>query len=203
MTLKKIFESYDMNLEKVIVKKHRDMDISTPQMVILLVLLDMYKKKALFSMQAIARKVDYSLKEVGQFIDALIEKGYVHIYHEENKQGKTQEVFHLDQLFLKIESFLIDEKPVIKDVHDIQKLVILLEQYLNRSVSAKELQQLRYFLEEETYDIKMIEDAIHTLKDKVTMYKLERMLSIQNKLPKQAVDEKTDAALDALFRSIK
>jgi hypothetical protein len=88
-------------------------------------------------------------------------------------------------------------------VHDIQKLVILLEQYLNRSVLSKELQQLRYFIEEESYDIKMIEDAIHTLKDKVTMFKLERMLSIQHKLPKQEVDEKTDRALDALFRSIK
>jgi DNA replication protein DnaD len=204
MTLKKIYEKFDINIERILIKKHREMNLTTPEMVILLVLLEMIKKKPVFSIQSIMKRLDYSQKEIGEHINKLIDKGYLNIYHEETKQGKVQELFDLDTLFKKIEEINEDDKPISgQQITNIQSIVMLLEEYLNRVLYPKELQQLRHLIDEEQYEIEQIKDIILDLKDKVTLFKIQRLLSIQDKLPKHKTDSNKDAALDALFKSIK
>lgn len=204
MTLKKIYEQFDINIERLLVKKHREMNITTPEMVILLVLLDILKKKPIFSIQSIMKRLDFNQKEIGIHINNLIDKGFLNIYHEETKQGKIQELFDLDNLFQKMETLNQEEKPIsVQQMTSIQSIVILLEEYLNRNLQAKELQQLRHLIEEEHYEIQKIKDIILDLKEKVSLFKIQRLLTIQDKLPKHETDSKKDAALDALFKSIK
>ena len=204
MTLKKIFEKFDINIERMLVKKHRELNISTPEMVILLVLFEILKKKPVFSIQSIMKRLDYSKKEIEEHINVLIDKGYLNIYHEETKQGKILELFDLDNLFQKLEDLNQDEKPIsVQEMTNIQSVIILLEEYLNRNLNPKELQQLRHLIEEENFEIPKIKDIILDLKDKVSLFKIQRLLTIQDKLPKHEVNSKKDAALDALFKSIK
>lgn len=204
MTLKKIYEQFDINIERLLVKKHREINITTPEMVVLLVLLDMLKKKPTFSIQSIMKRLDYTQKEIGVHINNLIDKGFLNIYHEETKQGKIQELFDLDNLFQKMETFNQDEKPISpQQITSIQSIVILLEEYLNRHLNPNELQQLRHLIEEEHYEIQKIKEIVLELKEKVSMFKIQRLLMIQDKIPKHETDSKKDAALDALFKSIK
>lgn len=203
MTLKSMFEKFDINLERMIVKYYKEMGLTSKDMVVLLHLVQVYLKKPIFSMQALSKRVDYTLKEVGDSIERLIDKGYVHIYHEQSKLGKQQEVFHLDNLFTALSNFLEEKTKVEFDNNTLQQFIVLLEQHLNREVNTKELQQIRYLIDEEKYSLMDMTAIVLELKDKVSLFKIEKMLSIQKKIPKIEVDQEQDRALEALFKNIK
>jgi DNA replication protein DnaD len=171
----------------------------------LLALINVYRKKDVFSLNTLARRIDYPSKEIGLCIDALIEKGFLTIYLETSQNKKTKEVFHLDDMFLKIEAHILRDQEEKKQSSDdqIKKIIIKLEQYLNRILKPFELEQLREMFDVDGHKYDDIYQIIEQLKEQVTIKKIQRMIVLQSRLPQQEVDPETDKALDALYKSIK
>lgn len=205
MILKKLFKSHDFNIESLLFKIHKELDLTTKELMVLLALINVYRKKNTFSLNALSRRIDYPSKDIGLCVDSLIEKGFLTLYLEANRNKKTKEVFHLDDMFIKIEKHIANQKNVSKETSQdhIKKIIIKLEQYLNRMLRPKELEDIRQMLEENDQQYDAIYQIIEQLKERVSIKRIQQMLVLQSRIPDQKVDSETDKALDALYKSIK
>src|SRR5690606_9730076 len=101
--LKKLYEDHVLLIESLLTKEQKRLKLTSNQLVVLLALFSMYKKRT-FSINAIAKRVDIDVNGIGIAIDKLIEKGFVSIYLEQ-KNDKEQEVFDLTGTFNQIKYF--------------------------------------------------------------------------------------------------
>jgi len=205
MLLKKLFKNHDFNIESLLFKIYKELGLSTNELMTLLALINVYRKKNTFSLNVLSRRIDYPAKDIGLCVDALIDKGFLTIYLETTKQNKTKEVFHLDDMFLKVEQHISKDREQKSKSQDdqIKKIIIKLEQYLDRMLKPIELEQIREMFDIEGYSYDDMYQVIEQLKEQVSVKKLQRMLVLQSRIPNQEIDPETDKALDALYKSIK
>lgn len=205
MKLKKLFETQAIVFEPLIYANHKELDITSDEMMVIFGLLDIYKKRNSFSLSALQKRITIVQKDLGSIIDALIKKSYVHTYLDEHAHSKAKELFHLDGLFSKLEH-LIDTKELIKTKSNddgLKKIIILLEQKLNRLLTSKELQTLRHLIDTHQVSLDSLTDIIEQLNDRVSIKNIEKMMMISKNMPKVVVDEKIDKALDDLYKAMK
>lgn len=205
MKLKKLFETQAIVFEPLIYANHKELDITSDEMMVIFGLLDIYKKRNSFSLSALQKRITIVQKDLGSIIDALIKKSYVHTYLDEHAHAKAKELFHLDGLFSKLEH-LIDTKELIKTKSNddgLKKIIILLEQKLNRLLTSKELQTLRHLIDTHQVSLDSLTDIIEQLNDRVSIKNIEKMMMISKNMPKVVVDEKIDKALDDLYKAMK
>ena len=205
MKLKKLFETQAIVFEPLIYANHKELDITSDEMMVIFGLLDIYKKRNSFSLSALQKRITIVQKDLGSIIDALIKKSYLHTYLDEHAHSKAKELFHLDGLFSKLEH-LIDTKELIKTKSNddgLKKIIILLEQKLNRLLTSKELQTLRYLIDTHQVSLESLADIIEQLNDRVSIKNIEKMMMISKNMPKVVVDEKIDKALDDLYKAMK
>ena len=110
MIIKKLFYNYNFNIDSLLMDKHKEMNLSTNEAIILLSLVSLSRKNNIFSLSSVVKKVDKSEKSVSKYINSLINKGFVSTYLEKNKENKTNEIFSLDGTFDKIEKILSKNK---------------------------------------------------------------------------------------------
>lgn len=204
MILKKLYESYDLSIDHILIKEFKRLDLSIQEMSILLVLFLMHKKRKTFSIASIARRVDYSKNEIGTYVESLMDKGFIKIFLED-KDGKEREIFEIDPTFDKIEELIRqDNLDKIKQIYEssISETITLLEQGLGRALMPYELENVRRWYEEKKYHHIKIINAIESAKDKVSIKYVERILS-QIALEKIEIDDDVDTALDEIFKGIK
>ena len=205
MKLKKLFETQAIVFEPLIYANHKELDITSDEMMVIFGLLDIYKKRNSFSLSALQKRITIVQKDLGSIIDALIKKSYLHTYLDEHAHSKAKELFHLDGLFSKLEH-LIDTKELIKTKSNddgLKKIIILLEQKLNRLLTSKELQTLRHLIDTHQVSLDSLTDIIEQLNDRVSIKNIEKMMMISKNMPKVVVDEKIDKALDDLYKAMK
>ena len=205
MKLKKLFETQAIVFEPLIYANHKELDITSDEMMVIFGLLDIYKKRNSFSLSALQKRITIVQKDLGSIIDALMKKSYLHTYLDEHAHSKAKELFHLDGLFSKLEH-LIDTKELIKTKSNddgLKKIIILLEQKLNRLLTSKELQALRHLIDTHQVSLESLADIIEQLNDRVSIKNIEKMMMISKNMPKVVVDEKIDKALDDLYKAMK
>jgi hypothetical protein len=205
MKLKKLFESQSIVFEQLIYVHHKELDLTSDEMMVIFGLLDIYKKRNSFSLSALQKRITIVQKDLGAIIDALITKTYLHTYLDDQAQSKAKELFHLDGLFSKLE-YLIDTKELIKSKPNdegLKKVIVLLEQKLNRLLTSTELQTLRLLIETHQVTLESLSDIIEQLNDRVSLKNIEKMILITKNMPKVVVDEKVDQALDDLYKAMK
>lgn len=205
MKLKKLFESQSIVFEQLIYVHHKELDLTSDEMMVIFGLLDIYKKRNSFSLSALQKRITIVQKDLGAIIDALITKTYLHTYLDDQAQSKAKELFHLDGLFSKLE-YLIDTKELIKSKPNdegLKKVIVLLEQKLNRLLTSTELQTLRLLIETHQVTLESLSDIIEQLNDRVSLKNIEKMIMITKNMPKVVVDEKVDQALDNLYKAMK
>jgi hypothetical protein len=205
MKLKKLFESQSIVFEQLIYVHHKELDLTSDEMMVIFGLLDIYKKRNSFSLSALQKRITIVQKDLGAIIDALITKTYLHTYLDDQAQSKAKELFHLDGLFSKLE-YLIDTKELIKSKPNdegLKKVIVLLEQKLNRLLTSTELQTLRLLIETHQVTLESLNDIIEQLNDRVSLKNIEKMILITKNMPKVVVDEKVDQALDDLYKAMK
>ena len=205
MKLKKLFESQSIVFEQLIYVHHKELDLTSDEMMVIFGLLDIYKKRNSFSLSALQKRITIVQKDLGAIIDALITKTYLHTYLDDQAQSKAKELFHLDGLFSKLE-YLIDTKELIKSKPNdegLKKVIVLLEQKLNRLLTSTELQTLRLLIETHQVTLESLNDIIEQLNDRVSLKNIEKMILITKNMPKVVVDEKVDQALDNLYKAMK
>ncbi len=204
MILKRLFEDYDLAIERILVKESKRLKLTMKEMSVLLALFSIYKKRRTFTMASLSRRVELANDEIGAAIESLIDKNLL-IISLENKDGKEREVFSLDQVFIKIESlYRQDEIERIKneELTYISKTIQLFEQGLGRSLLPYELENVRRWYEDKTYTHEAIIKAIESARDKVSIKYVERILN--QIIPDEIeIDSDVEKALDEVFKNIR
>lgn len=204
MMLKRLYEEYDLPIERLLIKEYKRLSLSMQDMQVLLALFSIYKKRKTFSISSISRRVEYQASDIGNSIDTLLEKGFVTITLEKKDQ-KEREIFDLDQTFKKIEDlFKQDELDKIRQQEEssIAETIKRFEQGLGRLLMPFELENIRRWYEEKEFTHDQIIAALESAKDKVSIKYVERILNQQ--IPdKIEIDEDVEQALDAIFKKIK
>jgi DNA replication protein len=204
MMLKKLYEEYDLSIEKIILKEYKRLDLTMKETAVILALFAILKKRRTFSINAISRRVEYPREEIGKIIESLLNKELM-VLELEQKDGKDREVFHLDNTFKKLEKIFkqdIQEKQMKYQETNISATITLFEQGLGRLLHPYELENIRKWYDEETFEHERIIEAIIDAKDRVSIKYVERVLS--TKLPKKVkIDDDVDKKLDEIFKKIK
>jgi DNA replication protein len=204
MILKKLYEDYDLAIERILIKEYRRLKLNISEMSVLISLLSIYKKRKTFSLSAISKRVELSLDEINKSLNALLEKGFMSI-ELENKDGKEREIFDLDLLFIKIEKLFYDdqlEKNKVESESKIIETIKRFEQGLGRTLQSYELENIRKWYDDKKYSHEKIIDAINASEDRVSIKYVERLLN-QNVLEKIEIDSDVEEALDAIFKNIR
>jgi len=204
MILKRLFEDYDLAIERILVKESKRLKLTMKEMSVLLALFSIYKKRRTFTMVSLSKRVELSNEEIGAAIESLIDK-HLLIISLESKDGKEREVFSLDEVFIKIESlYRQDEIERIKneELTYISKTIQLFEQGLGRLLFPYELENIRRWYEDKIYPHDAIIKAIESAKDKVSIKYVERILN--QIIPDQIdIDSDVEKALDEVFKNIR
>lgn len=202
--LKRLYEEYDLSIERILIKEYKRLKLNTQEMNVLLALFSIYKKRRTFSINAINRRVDYSINETGSIIERLLDKGFLTI-ELENKDGKEREVFDLNVTFDKIsELFRNDEneKKRASTENEVSETIKRFEQGLGRLLMPYELEMIRRWYDENLYTHQAIMKAIESAQDRMSIKYVEKLLTQQ--IPdKIDIDQDVDQALDEIFKKIK
>ena len=205
MLLKTLFLNHDYQIEPLLFKIHKELGLSSHELTVLIALIQIYRKKEIFSLNALSKRIDFSKNDLGIYVDNLMNKGFLTIYLKESKNNKTKEGFHLDDMFSKIETLILNQTKINKkdNRNDLKKSIIKIETYLNRMLKPSELEQLRELFDVEGFTFSDIDQVTEQLKEQVSIKKIQRLLVIQSRLPKQPIDAETDKALENLYKAIK
>lgn len=202
--LKRLYEEYDLPIERIIMKEYKRLGLSMPEAHVLLALFSIYQKRRTFSLASIQRRVDYTTNQIGSSIEKLMDQGFL-VMALESKDGKQREVFNLDQTFIMI------EKLYLKDEHEKQKIqyegqiadtIKRLEQGLGRTLSSYELDNVRRWYDDKSYPHDRIILAIEQANDRVSIKHVEKILN-QQVVEKVEIDEDVEQVLDEIFKKIK
>lgn len=203
--LKKLYEEHVLLIESLITKEQKRLKLTSNQLVVLLALFSMYKKRV-FSINAIAKRVDIDENDIGRAIDKLIEKGFVTISLEK-RNDKEQEVFDLSGTFDKIKALYEEDIVESKKEESESKIGITiqkLEQNLGKTLSAYELDTVRRWYDENLYPHDMIIRIIDELgtSARFSLKFLERNL-MKESFDQTKQPDQVDEVLDKIFKAIK
>jgi DNA replication protein DnaD len=204
MIIKKLFYNYNFNIDSLLMDKHKEMNLSTNEAIILLSLVSLSRKNNIFSLSSVVKKVDKSEKSVSKYINSLINKGFVSTYLEKNKENKTNEIFSLDGTFDKIEKILSKNKNNIdKKIDKKRNVVLKIEENIKRMLRPNELEELRMILGSEKENHDLILEIIDELKEKISIRKIHKLLLLRKRIANPSINEDDEKAIDELYRAIK
>lgn len=204
MILKRLYEDYDLPIERILIKEYRRLSLTMPEMQILLALFSIFKKRKTFSIAALAKRVEFDTNEIGTLIESLLNKGFLTILLE-TKDHKEREVFDLDMTFRKLEDlYLADEIEKVKQeaATYISETIKRFEQGLGRLLLPYELENIRRWYDDKNYSHESIINAIDSAKDRVSVKYVEKILTQQ--IPKAIeIDQDVDKALDEIYKKMR
>lgn len=203
MILKRIFDEYNFQIEPIIIKEYKRLNLTFPESIVLMALFSIYRKRKTFSILAISRRVEFNQAEIGEIVDCLINKQFLQV-ELEVKDDKTREVFNLDKVFEKIEALFIEdqkEKNILQKEQDIKITIKAFENGMGRLLKTYELENIRRWYEDDLYTHDDIMIAIERAQNRLSVKYVERILS-QEKLEKIEVDQETEKALESLFKAV-
>lgn len=203
MILKRIFDEYNFQIEPIIIKEYKRLNLTFPESIVLMALFSIYRKRKTFSILAISRRVEFNQAEIGEIVDSLINKQFLQV-ELEVKDDKTREVFNLDKVFEKIEALFIEdqkEKNILQKEQDIKITIKAFENGMGRLLKTYELENIRRWYEDDLYTHDDIMIAIERAQNRLSVKYVERILS-QEKLERIEVDQETEKALESLFKAV-
>lgn len=202
MLIKRLYEESDLAIEKILMREHQRLNLTSQELIILLALFSYYKRRT-FSINALSKRVDFSQSEIEEMIDSLLNKGFITFYLE-TKEGKTREVFSLDKTFDKIEEiyFEDEQKRKMDQVEsNITKAIEQLEIAIGKPLSSYELELVRKWYEKQEYEHNKIMELIYQadVSGRASVRYIERLLN-QADLADLEEDEHADRVLDRIFK---
>jgi DNA replication protein len=204
MILKRLYEDYDLAIERILIKEYKRLKLSMPEMSVLLALFSIYKKRKTFSITSIAKRVELNANDIGSIVESLMNKGFMTILLD-TKDGKEREVFELDPTFMKIEELYKSddlEKIKVQAESALMETIRLFEQGLGRTLMSYELENVRRWYDDKTYTHEQIIAAIRSSESKCSVKYVERILT--QVIPKPIeIDQEVEDALDELYKKIR
>lgn len=203
MILQKLYDDYNFEIEQIIFKEHRKLNLTTNETIVLMTLFSNKSKVKVFSIQSIVRKVDFNKDKVSDIVTSLMEKGFVQIELETNND-RSREIYKLDNTFKIIEDFFNNEKlEELKDKNksNISKTISLLEEKFGRILRLDELDRIKTWYENFKYEHEKIIDVINSINKGITVLKIEKILSIDLGTD-ETIDPEVDAALERIYKRL-
>lgn len=204
MIIKKLYEEFDLSIERILLKEYRRLKLNMAEMSVLIALFSIYKKRKTFTTASISRRVELSNDDIGNAIESLINKGFLTVKLE-SKEGKEREIFDLDVAMEKLEElFRMDELELLRGVkeNEVVDVIKLFEQGLGRGLLPYELENIRRWFDEKQFTGEQILKCIKEAGDRVSIKLVERMLN-QNELKPIEIDADLEEALDKIYKNIK
>ena len=204
MMLKKLFDEYDLVIERILSKEYKRLKLTSQELNVLLALFSVYRKRKTFSIGALQRRLDYTINDIGKAVESLLEKKFMSV-HLEQKEGKEREVFSLDETLNKVEQLWIQDIEDIKIQSfetEISKTIQVLEQTIGRPILPYELERIRQWFLQDHRTYQEIISAIQVLKNRTSIKQIDVFLN-QNHLEKVEIDQQVDQTLDEIFQSMK
>lgn len=205
MILRRLYEEYDLSIERILLKEYKRLGLTMQENQVLLALFSIYKKRRTFSINAISKRVELSHEDIGNAVESLMDKRFVQSLLETTKEGKEREVFTLEGTFKHIEDLYQNdelERQKEKAQNDIMETISSFEEGLGRSLRPYELDNIRRWYEEGQYSHQDIKEALLSSEDRVSIKYVERILN-QKQLKPIQIDPEVEDALDEIFKSIK
>ena len=203
MIIKKLYEDYDIDMDKIILRDYKKLGLKYVEATMLLVLLSSYKKRKVFSISMLSKKTELKKEKVEEITYSLIEKGFMKLELEIN-EGKEREVFNLDSTFSILEKFIYEIESN-QNLSQCGKTITHIETLLNRVLMETELNYLRSLYEEKKYTHEEIIKAIDIAeeKNKLSIKAIDKILVANQNDSQIEIDEKTRKALHDIYTSIK
>ncbi|MDX9691421.1 MAG: DnaD domain protein [Acholeplasmataceae bacterium] len=202
--LKRLYEEYDLSIERILIKEYKRLGLTMQEMQVLLALFSIYKKRKTFSITAIAKRVEYNSNDIGVQIESLLNKGFMTI-NLESKDQREREIFDLDPTFKKVFDLFKKyetEKVKQQEESNVALTIRRFEQGLGRLLMPFELENIRVWYEDKAFTHEQILNAIETAKEKLSVKYVERILN--QTIPKEIeIDDEVNQALDEVFKKMK
>lgn len=203
MILKRIYEEYNFNIENLLIKEYKRLKLSTNELNVLLVLFNAGPKKRIFSLNSLARRLDYSTNELAEIVESLMEKDFLKINLEVNNK-REREVYDLDGTFNKIEVlFASDEEEKLKQLSltNISVTIELLESKFGRMLRSNELDRIRTWYDVYLFNHERIIEVISGLQKETSIMHIEKVLNL-NVNANVEIDDKTNDLLDSIYKKL-
>ena len=203
MILQKLYNDYNFNVEMLLTQNYRKLNLTSDELIILLVLFSNKAKKKVFSLASISRKVDFNQNEIANIVSSLLEKNFLEINLETNNK-REREIYNLDKTFLKLEEMLKDE--INDDLKQANKsktaeTITLLEEKVNRILRPNELERVRLWYDTFNFDHDVIVDAINKANNNVTVLGIEKIVNLSVD-DVEEIDKDVDEVLERIYKKV-
>lgn len=203
MILQRLHNEYHLNIEMILIKEYKRLNLTTKELNVLIALFSNTQKKKVFSINALTKKVDYNSNEVAEAVNSLMDKKFVEITFEQTNE-RSREIYSLDNTYLKIEELFNEDyklKMLENNKSNIGETIELLESKLNRLLNATEIDRVRTWYDDHNFIHAEIIKAINSVTRNINVLYVEKLLSMQI-APSKPLDEKTEALLDKIYKGL-
>lgn len=204
--IKKLYEENILNIEQILIKEYKNLNLEITELIILLFLFKNYKQK-IFSSLELAEETNFSKNETEFILEKLIKKKFFSL-SQKKKDDKIIEIFDLDGVFKKIEQIYLKKehkKNQNKKNHLISETIENLEKLKEKLLLPYEYEIVKSWYKEKKY---LHEDIIETIKqasfkNNYSITYIERILNQKKNNSKIEKDDKADKILHEIFKKIR
>ncbi|VEU80354.1 DnaD domain protein [Haploplasma axanthum] len=203
MILKRIYEEYNFNIEKLLIKEYKRLNLTIEELNVLIVLFALPVKKNIFSLNDISKKVDYNQNEIAKIIESLMEKNFLKIKLETSNK-REREVYDLDGTFDQITKLYEQDEINLKKEQtfsNVSETIALFEEKMGRMLKSNELDRIRIWYESFNYGHSRILSLINASKKNLSVIYIEKLLNM-NVESDIKIDDQTEKLLDDIFKKL-
>lgn len=162
------FKDGSTNIPNIIFNRFSQLDISSDEMVLILYILSQLNQgKTVNNFQKIANQLGWSVNNIMELINQLIEKDYLSIELETNESGKQDDHYTLRPFFNQLDKKFYQVTPPDNSTdnqemlqHNTGNLVSLFEREFGRVLTPMELQTINQWLINDNYSPEVIQLAL-------------------------------------------
>ena len=203
MILQRLHNEYHFNIEMILLKEYKRLNLSTEDLNVLIALFSNTSKKKVFSISVLTKKLDYNSNKVAELINSLMDKKFLEISFEQTNE-RSREVYTLDNTYTKIEDLFHEDykiKLLENNKSNIGETIELLEEKLSRLLNPNELDRVRTWYDDHNFKHSEIIKAINSVTRNINVLYVEKLLSM-NISPSKPLDQKTEDLLDKIYKGL-
>ncbi len=163
MILKRLFEADCFDYNKFILNNLKHLLIDANEAVVLIRLIDYYKKTDVFNLDKLKESSSLNKKQFDESLSTLLDKGFYSIYLRESN-GISEEAISIEGFFNRCEVLLSSSN--VKDAGELQEILRLVSINLNKILTANEIEVVKSLIEEDMYSKNDFLEAFKKLENK-------------------------------------
>jgi DNA replication protein len=206
--LKILYEKGYLNIEKILIKEYKNLNLEISELSILLFLFNEYHQKKIFSSLNFSQKIQISKNELEKILSELMKKNFFSL-SQEKKNKKIVEILSLENTFYKLENLFLSEIKKKKEKQKtelIEETINKLEELKKKVLTGFELEIVKKWYLEKKYPHKNIINSIKQafVYKKTSLYYIEKILNDKNNhVSELEKNDFTDKMLHKIFKKIK